>query len=101
MIVFHVSKTGQTMLRIDINFPGKIGRGTVKFLVEEVAPASDCLTQRHAGGNNIRPLRKIKFAPASVKVQNDEATNHGARNPQPTFPNGERIQRMCKIPTRG
>src|SRR5512146_1524019 len=93
MVVCDVLKTCQAMSRVDVNLPGQVSGGAVQFLVEEVAPAANGLTESQAGSGDVGPFEKADAAIVpDVEIQRDQATADGARYPQPALPNAQDIQ---------
>ena len=68
MIIFHTLIIRQSMLRINVKFPGKVRWRTVQLLIKEVPPAPDCLPKREARRADICLLREIQRVPTRVKV---------------------------------
>src|SRR6266536_3789888 len=98
MIIGSVFITCEAVLRIDINFPRKVCRGAVEFLIKEVSPTSDRLSKRQAWSRNIRPLSEVESMSARVEEEHNRSANYGTGNPQPTFTQIQCIQWMCEIP---
>lgn len=58
--------------------PGKIGRVTVKLLVEVITPPADCLCQDKTWSNDVHPFQGTKLFPFGVNDKADGTPDDGA-----------------------
>src|SRR4030067_3117047 len=72
----------QPVLRVDVDGPGEVTRIAVQLLIEEVAPAPDCLCQDETRGANVQPAQRIQSLPLRIDDQADGAPDDGAEYPE-------------------
>ncbi len=55
MVMGLIGKFRQTVSRLDEDSPGKIRRRSVQFLIDEISPTANCLTQGNRWRKHIQP----------------------------------------------
>ncbi len=97
VVIGHIRKAGQAVLGVNVQFPGQVGGGAVEFLVEEVAPASNGLTEREGGRGQVGPFRKAQAVPPGEQVQGNGAAEDAAGQPQSAFPQVDEVEGVRQV----
>src|SRR5581483_2361996 len=84
--------------RINIHLPRQVGRRAIEFLVEEVTPATNGLTQREARRADVNPFSETnQWIAADIDIQRDQTAHDRSGNTKAAIANINSIQRMRQI----
>ena len=83
--------------RRDVEPPRQARRGAEGLLVEEIAPPSDRLTERHARRGRVEVTRQGQAPPPRVRAAGQESADQAAVERRPALPDGEDPPRVLPV----
>src|SRR4030067_2537146 len=92
-----INVPGHTIHRIDLYRPGQGVWFSVQFLVEEVTPTPDGLSQGNPGGGNICPEQKAHLPAPAENIQGERSPDHSTRDAQPSGACIDQIQWVSQV----
>ena len=81
----------------DVELPGQLGRSPECFLVEEVAPAPDRLSDGEARRRHVEIRSQRETARPRIPAPDEHAGDHATVDGQPSFPHCEDFRRQASI----
>ena len=77
--------------------PGQIGLSAVGFLIEEIAPSADRLSQRQGWNEHVGQLQKRELPRPAEKCAGDQPCDDAAVDREPAVPNFDDVSRVSAV----